>query len=129
MAILIVWVFCSFIVAAAAGARGRSGVGWFLLAMVVSPILALVFVLVIPNLRDEKRAEELAGLTRRISETQVRERIPPRFDRDEKPFEPDGVFAGFPYQVAEDGSVLAVMQGARVRFGSMDRFVAAVGRQ
>lgn len=128
MEIIVGWVILSFIVAAAAGARGRSGGRWFILALVISPVLALIFVLVIPNLNDQKRAEELADMNRRLSQAQGGGRNPPPLDRGEKPFEPDGVFAGFPYQVAEDGSILAIMQGARVKFGDMDRFIAAVSR-
>ena len=35
---------------------------------------------------------------------------------------------GFPYRVADDGSILAIMQGAKVKFGDMERFIAAVDR-
>ncbi|GEM_PF-7027005 len=127
MEIIAAWVILSFIVAAAAGGRGRSGAGWFLLAIVISPVLALIFVLVIPNLAAEKKAEELAALDRKLRPASFggrSDRV--TVNRSERPFEPDGVFSGFPYRVAEDGSILAIMQGATVKFGDMDRFVSAV---
>jgi len=53
---IIVWVALSFVVAAGARNRGRSGLAWFLLACVISPLIAGVALLVIgrkPQLRDE----------------------------------------------------------------------------
>jgi hypothetical protein len=44
--VLIGWVVGAAIVGAAAHARRRSGVGWFLLALLISPLLAFIAVLV-----------------------------------------------------------------------------------
>jgi ribosomal protein L40E len=44
--LLFFWLGFSGIVALAANSRGRSAVGWFLLAVVLSPVLALIAVLV-----------------------------------------------------------------------------------
>jgi hypothetical protein len=130
MEIIAAWVIFSFIVAAAAGARGRSGAGWFLLAIVISPILALIFVLVIPNLAEEQKARHLAEIDRNLRPAPSnREAGRAGAGRSKGPFEPDGVFGGFPYRVNEDGSILAIMQGAEVKFGNMDRFVSAVNPQ
>ena len=43
------WIGFSIAVGAAASSRGRTGIGWFLLALIFSPILMLVLVLVIPR--------------------------------------------------------------------------------
>jgi len=43
---IILWVVFAFVVAAGARNRGRSGFGWFILSIIISPILsglALVF--------------------------------------------------------------------------------------
>ncbi len=48
--------------------------------------------------------------------------------RSPKPFEPDGVLAGFPYRVRPDGSIDVIMQGAAVRFRDFDKFNAAIDR-
>lgn len=45
--LLIFWVIFAVIVAIAANSRGRSAIGWFLLAILISPLLALIAVLVI----------------------------------------------------------------------------------
>lgn len=126
MEIIAAWVIFSFIVAAAAGARGRSGAGWFLLAIVISPVLALIFVLVIPNLAEQKKAAELAEIDRKLRPPTDWEPGRAAAARSDRPFEPHGVFSGFPYRVNDDGSILAIMQGATVKFGNMDRFVLAV---
>lgn len=47
MEIVIGWLVLAVIVAVAASSRGRSALGWFLLACIISPVLALVALLVI----------------------------------------------------------------------------------
>jgi hypothetical protein len=103
MEIFIFWLVFAFLVGIAASSRGRSGAGWFILAVIISPLLGILFVLVLPNLKHEAL---LNGLARREQ--------PPRasiggkstrvsVDRTPQPFEPDGVYAGVPYRVAPDG--------------------------
>lgn len=50
MEIFLFWLIFSIIVGVAAGARGRSGIGWFVLAMVISPLLALILLVLLPKL-------------------------------------------------------------------------------
>lgn len=45
----VLWFVASIIVGVAAENRGRFGFGWLLLACFISPVLALVLLLVIPN--------------------------------------------------------------------------------
>jgi hypothetical protein len=127
MEIFIGWLIFAIVVAVAANARGRSGVGWFVLSVLLSPLVGLILVLVLPNLRQEQlllgnRAEAplpRASIGGRVDRVTV--------DRTPRPFEPDGVFAGFPYRVANDGSIEAIMQGARVKFRDFEKFTSAVG--
>ena len=51
MEFLVVWVGLAIVVGVAANSRGRSGGGWFVLAICVSPLVAGLLVLVLPNLR------------------------------------------------------------------------------
>lgn len=44
------WIGFAIVVGVAAGGRGRSGVGWFLLALLVSPLLAGLLLLALPPL-------------------------------------------------------------------------------
>jgi phosphotransferase system glucose/maltose/N-acetylglucosamine-specific IIC component len=43
------WIAFAVIVGIAASRRGRSGLGWFLLALVISPVIAGLLVLVLPS--------------------------------------------------------------------------------
>jgi ABC-type transport system involved in cytochrome c biogenesis permease subunit len=52
--ILIVWVVVSIIVGIAAGSRGRNGVGWFFVSILLSPVLALLLLLVFPPLKAQE---------------------------------------------------------------------------
>jgi hypothetical protein len=44
-------------------------------------------------------------------------------------FEPDGVYAGFPYRVLDGDRIDAMMSGTLVRFKSMEQFIAAATGQ
>jgi hypothetical protein len=127
MSIFIAWLVFAFLVGIAASSRGRSGAGWFILAVIISPLIAILFVLALPNLKHEALLKGLA----------TRQQPPPRasiggkstrvtVDRTPRPFEPDGVYAGIPYRVASDGSIDAIMQGAVVRFRDFERFTGSV---
>lgn len=47
------WVLFSVAVGVFASNRGRSGFGWFLLSLFISPVLSLLFVAVMKNLATE----------------------------------------------------------------------------
>lgn len=48
------WFVFAIAVGVFASNRGRSGIGWFLLSLVISPLLGLIFVAVMKNLAAEK---------------------------------------------------------------------------
>jgi hypothetical protein len=52
-----VWIFFSFLIALLAHARGRSGIGFFFLSAVLSPLIGLIAVLVVKNLKEEEQLE------------------------------------------------------------------------
>lgn len=56
--ILLVWFFLAVGVGVLAGNRGRNGVGYFLLALLLSPLLGLIAVLVSRDLEAEARADQ-----------------------------------------------------------------------
>lgn len=147
MEILLIWVVFAVLVGVAANARGRSGTIWFIVAVVISPVLALIAVLVMRNIRYETLLHSNSGKGRKVSAPTylnptrtIDADAPPKarwggkanrvtIDRTAKPFEPDGVYAGVPYRVAADGSIDAIMQGAMVRFRDFDKFTGSVGGQ
>jgi hypothetical protein len=53
LSILFFWLVLAIIVGVAAGSRGRNGLGWFLLAMVLSPLLAGLLVLALPKTKSQ----------------------------------------------------------------------------
>src|SRR5665647_3415495 len=113
MAILIFWLLFALVVAIAAGSRGRNGAGWFILSVILLPLIGLILVLVLPNLRHERLIASIAA---------NRDNVHP--DARSGPFEPEGVYADIPYRVRGDGSVEALMQGGVVRFRTVDHPVS-----
>ena len=53
MEIFIFWFLFSIAVGILGSNRGRSGIGWFLISVIVSPLLGLIFLLVMRNLTDD----------------------------------------------------------------------------
>jgi hypothetical protein len=104
MEIAFLWFAFAVVVGVAAGSRGRNPVGWFVLTLFISPLIAFPLVLVM-------RREETGTAP----------------NLNTQPFEPDGIHAGFPYRVMRDGSINAVIQGATVRFVDHAKFSAATG--
>jgi hypothetical protein len=51
MEIALFWIIFSVVVGIAAGARARSSGGWCLLALIISPVLALILLVLLPNLK------------------------------------------------------------------------------
>ncbi|WP_234683489.1 hypothetical protein [Bradyrhizobium monzae] len=128
MSIIIGWLILSAVVSVAASSRGRNGAWWFVIAVITSPLIAVLFVFGLPNLRHEELLSKLANREperplRRIGGHSSRVTV----DRSPKPFEPDGVLGGVPYRVIDDGSIHAIMQGALVKFASLEQFTKAVG--
>lgn len=52
MEIAIFWLILALVVGVAAGSRGRSGFGWFLIAILLSPLIAIIILLVLPKLGE-----------------------------------------------------------------------------
>ena len=56
MIFLVIWGVLALLVGIAADRRGRNGLGWALLSLVFSPLLAILFLLVMRNIAaDEER--------------------------------------------------------------------------
>jgi hypothetical protein len=104
MSIALLWFGLSLAAGVAAESRGRSGVGWFFLSLIISPILGLIFVLVMNRVDTADGLSGSNGI-----------------------FEPDAIHAGIPYRVLPDGSIEAIMQGSRVKFANQEKFGSAVG--
>lgn len=62
MDLFLFWFLFSVVVGIAASSRGRSGFGWFVLAMLISPLLAVILVAVMPPLASAPGEPDLDGL-------------------------------------------------------------------
>jgi hypothetical protein len=127
----IVWLGFAIIVGAAANTRGRNGGGWFILAVLISPLLAGLLLIALPRSSKETIpghgvyfSEALPGggirrETRRAQEQNEK-------DRREGVFRPDGMIANTPYRLLPNGEADALIQGAVVRFQSIDHLCSMI---
>lgn len=58
MEFFIFWFLLSVGVGCLASSRGRSGIGFFLLSLLLSPLLGLIAVLVVRNIKQEQARDE-----------------------------------------------------------------------
>jgi|GEM_PF-1389355 hypothetical protein len=61
MEIVFLWFMFAVVAGVAASSRGRSGFGWFVLSVLLSPLIGILLVLVLPNLRTQQQAAQLAA--------------------------------------------------------------------
>jgi hypothetical protein len=61
MEIFIGWFLFSIVVGVAGSSRGRSGAGWFMLALIISPLFAGLLVLALPSLKATFRPDGMLG--------------------------------------------------------------------
>jgi len=57
---IILWIVLSIVIGVAATARGRNGIGWFFISIFLSPIIAVLLLLVFPNLKQEALLRSIA---------------------------------------------------------------------
>ena len=119
---MLIWVYIvlAVIVGVAANSRGRSGIGWFFLALIISPFISGLLVLALR--RVDRGAIEFEKRDRLLAKSV---NLLPSPLRQEGPFEADGVFKGVPYKIREKGMVEAMMPSGMVRFRSIEHFQAA----
>ena len=113
MELVLIWLGLAVIVGVAANTRGRNGFGWFLLAVLISPLLAGLLVLALS--RPAAGAADHQGSRQPSGEVVTG-----------AAFEPDGLYGGIPYRRRQDGTVIAVIHGARCRFDTMDAFTRSI---
>jgi hypothetical protein len=58
--IVLCWFVLAIVVGVAAGGRGRSEVGWFALALILSPLIAGLLLPTLPDLRTHELTKEIA---------------------------------------------------------------------
>jgi hypothetical protein len=59
MFVVVIWLTFAALVGVAASSRGRLGLGWFCLAVLLSPLVAIIVLLVLPDLELRDQLNEL----------------------------------------------------------------------
>jgi hypothetical protein len=57
VAIFLIWLVFAVLVGVAANARGRNGLGWFLLSAVMSPLIGFLFLVAMPSYADRRELQ------------------------------------------------------------------------
>lgn len=69
MGVAIAWIIFSVLIIVFAGSKGRSGCGWFILSLIISPLLAFIILACLGD-TDEKRAENIKAAMDVVNEKQ-----------------------------------------------------------
>jgi ribosomal protein L40E len=67
--VFIVWIGLAFLVGALAAQRGRSGLGWGLLGFFLDPIIPLIILLILPDLKQQQTDQFAAQMA--LADTKV----------------------------------------------------------
>ena len=97
MSIIFFWFAFAVIVGIAANTRARNGFGWFLLAALISPLIAGLLLIALP-----------------------------RGGSSSSGFRPDGMLGQTPFRYLPNGEVEAIIQGSAVRFPNLASMRAMV---
>ena len=95
--VLALWVAVSIAVGYAAEARGRNGPAWFFLALLISPLLAVIILVAFPVRATQRPV-----------------------------FEAEAFYKGTPYCARAGGQIEAMLPGGRVIFHNLDEFTKAM---
>lgn len=67
MEIVVVWLFFAALVGWAAGTKGRNGFGWFFIAILISPLIAAIIVLLVPRVATPAIPPPIVGIADELS--------------------------------------------------------------
>ena len=60
MLALAIWIGCSAVVAVVASATGRSGIAWFIMGVMISPLLSAVGLFLVPSTCEGRKRSNAA---------------------------------------------------------------------
>ena len=100
---VVVWIVLALMVGFAANARGRGPIAWFFLAVILSPLIAIIFLIAFPAVRADDRLQS-----------------------NDPGFRTDGIYTGIPYRIVDGGRVEALTSSGKLIFRDMKSFTAAV---
>lgn len=79
MLIAIIWVVLAVVVGVAAHERGRSGFSWFLVAVIISPLIAGILLVIFPDLRTHALLEDIRNASS-VDDRALSRNLEGRFD-------------------------------------------------
>jgi hypothetical protein len=59
---IVIWLVLAIVIGVAAARRGRSGLGWLVASLVLSPLIAAIVLALLPDRRYEEALNRLAAL-------------------------------------------------------------------
>jgi hypothetical protein len=71
--VVVCWLVFAIVVGSAAGGRGRSGIGWLVLALILSPLIAGLLLAILPDLRTHEILKTIADASTNASSVDDRE--------------------------------------------------------
>jgi hypothetical protein len=71
---LVIWLVLAIIIGAAAARRGRTGIGWVFLALILSPLVAAIVLAFLPDRRYQDALSQLAVYQSAAAETPLEPR-------------------------------------------------------
>lgn len=74
--IVVIWLFFAILVGFVASQRGRSGFGWFIISLIISPLISVIIIALMPSRTATPSRAPATSTTPAISlEGQIRDRI------------------------------------------------------
>jgi hypothetical protein len=58
---IIIWLVLAIVIGVAAARRGRSGLGWLVASLILSPLIAAILLALLPDRRYEEVVRQLAA--------------------------------------------------------------------
>jgi phosphotransferase system glucose/maltose/N-acetylglucosamine-specific IIC component len=62
---IVIWLVLAIVIGVAAARRGRSGLGWLVASLILSPLIAAIVLALLPDRRYEEALNRLAALDAR----------------------------------------------------------------
>jgi hypothetical protein len=59
---IVIWLVLAIVIGVAAARRGRSGLGWLVASLILSPLIAAIVLALLPDRRYEEALNRLAAL-------------------------------------------------------------------
>lgn len=134
MEILLFWLGLSVIVGVAANTRGRNGVGWFFISILISPLLAGLLVLALPRIETQAQLDKRNMRPCPLCAEPIRmeARLCPHCRSEVSPVDPrfakeyPEMHNGVRYRRERDGSVVMATPTGPLRFKNWQEFWNAI---